>query len=149
MKFKSGIKHFAESDDYSRIFSSILKIYIPPQNINETPLSDIENSLVTNSGDSNLDLTINEIKFKTLKCLKIIWNYIIKKKPKNLYSTSNSYVQSALTFVHTMNNTLITLAASPRFEAQIQNSHINGIVVNSIEIISSLTNEKDFQFFFS
>lgn len=30
MKFKSGIKHFAESDDYSRIFSSILKIYIPP-----------------------------------------------------------------------------------------------------------------------
>lgn len=51
--------------------------------------------------------------------------------------------------VHSMNTTLIHLAASPNFENQIQNIHVNGIVGESMDIIAFLTNEKDFQYFFT
>lgn len=51
-----------------------------------------EGTLLTQTGDHNIDTLVNEIKVKTLKCLKIVWNYIIKKKPADLYSTQNNYV---------------------------------------------------------
>ena len=54
-------------------------------------------------------MLINDAKARTLQCLKILWNYIIKKKPKDIYSTTNFYVIAAQNFMHSIENTLILL----------------------------------------
>ncbi|CDW80715.1 UNKNOWN [Stylonychia lemnae] len=149
LKFKAGIKFIAASDDYARQFNSILKFYVPPINLTQEILLETEGSLVTNSGDHNLDLIINETKLKTLQCLKIIWNYLIKKKPKNLYSAINPYVQCAQQMVHVLANTLTSLAVNPNLESILENGHINGMVIHGIDIIASFSNERDFQFFYT
>lgn len=54
-----------------------------------------EGTLITQSGNNNIDLLVNEIKSKVLTSLKLLWNYLFKKKPKDLYSVQNVYVQAA------------------------------------------------------
>jgi len=95
LKFKVGIRFLVSSEDYAKIFNSILKFYVPPMSLTAEALLESDGSLITQSGDTNLDLLMNETKLKALRCMKIIWNYLIKKKPKDLYSTSNFYVVSA------------------------------------------------------
>lgn len=46
--------------------------------------------------------------------------------------------------IHTIGNTLSLLACNPNFESLMENGHINGIVIHGIDIISFLSNEKDF-----
>lgn len=92
-KFKEGIKCFAASEEYGRLFISILKFLIPPQG----PTGQVfENMiLITISGNINYDLLMNEIKSKVLACLKNIWVYLFRKKPKSLFSPINQYVLGA------------------------------------------------------
>lgn len=73
----------ASSEEYSKIFTSILKLYAPPS---DPDLNHLEASLISVSGDNHLDFSLNEIKYKCLQCLKIIWNYLVKKKPNDIYS---------------------------------------------------------------
>lgn len=46
--------------------------------------------------------------------------------------------------IHTIGNTLSLIACDPKLESLMQNGYINGIVINGIDIIAYLTNEKDF-----
>ena len=54
---------------------------------------------------------MNEIKSKVLSCLKIIWAYLFKKKPKSIYSPVNQYVLGAQFFAPVIMNTLIYLGS--------------------------------------
>ena len=136
-----GIKHFAGTEDYAKIFNSILKFYAAPT---DPALANYDQSLVTISGDTKLDLVLNELKMKSLQCLKIILNYLLKKKPKELYGLSNVYLQNTLTLVHLLTNTFILLPTHPHFEQLMMNGHINGIVINGVDIICMTIPEKDF-----
>lgn len=51
--------------------------------------------------------------------------------------------------IHIIGNTLIVLAGNPDFETLMENNHIRGMIVQGITIISSLSNEKDFQYYFT
>ena len=65
-------------------------------NQNTTGLKfETEGTLLTESGDPQIDNLVNDIKGKVLLCLKMLWSYLIKKKPKDIYSSFNTYVQSA------------------------------------------------------
>jgi hypothetical protein len=94
---------------------------------------------------------MNEIKSKVLTCMKIIWTFLLKKKPKGIYSTANSYIVAAHYFAPIMINTLIYLGAMKdangvsTFEQLIQNGHIDSIVKTSIDVLCLLSCESDFQ----
>ena len=149
-EFKQGIKYMAASDDYARIFASILKFYVPPLNSDPTATPTLNDTgLVTMSGDVAMDLLINELKVNALQCLKILWRYIIKKKPKDIYSAGNMYVANAQVFVFVLMQTMIGLGQQKDFESLMQNGHIQGIVTHGIDILCFLANERDFQYFFT
>lgn len=57
---------------------------------------------------------INEIKAKVLLCLKILWEHLLKKKSKEVYSPANIYVQSAQLFCPVLLNTLIYVGTPGR-----------------------------------
>lgn len=59
LKFNLGIKYVAASDDYCKIFTSILKLYCPPS---DPDIIHQDASLVSMSGDTHLDLQMNELK---------------------------------------------------------------------------------------
>lgn len=63
LKFNLGIKYVAGSDDYSKIFTSILKLYSAPC---DPEIVHQEGTLISNSGDNSLDLHLNELKHKAL-----------------------------------------------------------------------------------
>lgn len=92
---------------------------------------------------------MNEIKSKVLTCLKIIWTFLLKKKPKDIYSTANNYMVAAHYFAPIMINTLIYLGAmrggAGTFEQLMQNGHINSIVKTSIDVLCLLSCQSDFQ----
>lgn len=99
LKVKKGLKLIAGSDEYGRLFSSVLKFFVPPQTQEAMQrmtegglLSDLESTLLTQCGLNEIDLLINEIRSKVLSSLKIIWTYLFTKKPKDIYSTANIYV---------------------------------------------------------
>jgi hypothetical protein len=111
-KFSEGQKFFASSDDYSRLFLSLIKFFIPPQTQEALCASVVfESTLLTECGNINYDIIVNEIKSKALTCLKMIWTYLFKKKPKKVYSTGNVYVQGANQMAPVMMNTLIYLGS--------------------------------------
>lgn len=106
LKFALGIKYVAASDDYCKIFTSMLKLFCPPA---DPDTSHQDASLISMSGDNHLDLLMNELKYQALQCLKIVWNYLLRKKPKDLYSTSNAYIVTAQIYLPIISNTLILL----------------------------------------
>lgn len=56
------------------------------------PLFETEGTLITMSGNIQIDHLVNEIKAKVLLCMKILWEYLVKKKPKDVYSPANIYI---------------------------------------------------------
>eukprot|EP00347_Sterkiella_histriomuscorum_P023425 403334689 len=149
LKFRVGINFIASSVEYAKIFNSILKFYIPPSNMNAQTIIETEGTLLTQTGDNNIDTLVNQIKVRTLKCLKIVWNYIIKKRPVDLYNAQNDYVQIAQYMIHIIGNSLIVIAGSKDFETMIEDQNISSMVVQGINIISSFCNEKDFSSYFT
>ena len=113
MKSGYGLKFLAAQDDYQKQFSSILKLYAPTD---DPDLSHLDASLISNCGDTKLDLLLNESKYKAMQCLFVIWSYLLKRKPKDLYSTSNSYIVFAQLFSNLISKSLIALGQSKRFE---------------------------------
>jgi hypothetical protein len=104
--------------------------------------------LLTISGNINYDLLMNEIKSKALACLKNIWVYLFKKKPKSLFSPINQYVLGAQQFAPVIMNTLIYLGAlkdpnGPTLESMCQNGHVNAMVKNGIEVLCLLSREAE------
>jgi hypothetical protein len=47
-------------------------------------------------------------------CLKILWEHLLKKKSKEVYSPANIYVQSAQLFCPVLLNTLIYVGTPGR-----------------------------------
>lgn len=55
-------------------------------------LFETEGTLITSCGNIQIDHLVNEIKAKVLLCMKILWEYLVKKKPKDVYSNANIYI---------------------------------------------------------
>jgi hypothetical protein len=102
--------------------------------------------LLTQCGNINYDLLMNEIKSKVLSCLKIIWVYLFKKKPKSIFAPSNQYVVGLQQFAPVITITLIYLGSlkegqGPTLESMCQNGHINAIAKNGIEVLCLMTRD--------
>lgn len=136
-KFKQGLKILISTDEYGRLFNSILKFFVPPQNMQAMHQSsalggilfETEGTLITMCGNVQIDLLVNEIKAKVLLSMKILWEYIVKNKNKDFYTLGNSYMQSAQMFCPVILNTLIYVGTPGRenntMEQLLQNGHIN------------------------
>jgi hypothetical protein len=51
--------------------------------------------------------------------------------------------------IHIIGNTLIRLANHPNFEEMMENKFTRGMIVQGITIISVLSNEKDFTYYYT
>lgn len=107
-------------------------------------------SLISESGNVQLDLLVNEIKAKALKCLKVLWGYLFKKKPKQIYSASNLYVVSAQLYLYVFMNTLILLPKNPSKTLQdyMENGHIQSITLTALEVLGMLSSERECSHFY-
>lgn len=47
MKFRVGINFIASSEEYAKLFNSILKFYVPPSNMNAQVIMETEGTLLT------------------------------------------------------------------------------------------------------
>jgi hypothetical protein len=63
LKFNKGIKAIASSDEYARQFNSILKLYAPPS---DPDFSHLDASLIADTPDNNINMLLNELKFKAI-----------------------------------------------------------------------------------
>jgi hypothetical protein len=90
------------------------------------------------SGINMIDLALNSLKSKSLHCLKQIWSYLYREKPKEIFETSeftNMYVIQAEILQDTLVQTLITLAGHQHFHALIKNGHIITIVKHCLKVL--------------
>ena len=70
--------------------------------------------------------------------------YLFKKKPEELFSNQNPYVQLALSTLQSVENTLIFIANSPNFEDLMSKKSYIGLVIVGTNLLSQMTREPDF-----
>lgn len=115
IKVKGALKGFVQQDEYGRLFQSILKFVVPPMtpqaqmDMMASSQIDPEGTLISQCGIVEIDLLMNEIKAKVLNSMKIVWQFLFNKKPKDVYSPTNIYYTAAALFCPKIMNTLIYL----------------------------------------
>ena len=72
-----GLQQFAISEEYSQAFKCLLGIYVPTSN---QPNSNI----LSVTGIEKLDNLINNIKYKCLECINVLYRYMVEKMHPNL-----------------------------------------------------------------